>query len=113
MVDDHHWSPGSDEARHLAGKVDAGQLAEAEAVDPVEQARLAEPLPPIVTAPMLLDLARIWRTVMRSVPRCSASWITRSPTRSVGGSTNEVDGVTRPSDSAPATVTSLKIEPGS
>ena len=64
-------------------------------------------------APTLDECERISATVKRSVPRGSASWITRSATWMSYGSTNGVDGVTSPCESAPATVTSLNVEPGS
>ena len=67
----------------------------------------------MVAAPTLLDSTRIRRTLKVSVPRGWASWITLSPTRRVGGSTNSVSGVTRSSSMAAATVTALKIDPGS
>jgi hypothetical protein len=41
------------------------------------------------------------------------SWIRRSATWIEYGSVNRVRGVTSPSDSAPATVTILKTDPGS
>src|SRR5581483_3840799 len=59
------------------------------------------------------DRCRIWDTVIVSVARGSASWTTRSATRIEYGSVNFVEGVTRPSERAPVTVTSLKVEPGS
>ena len=62
---------------------------------------------------MFDDCSTICLTVMRSVPRGCASWITRSATWSVGGSTKAEFGVTIPSSSAAAIVTSLKVEPGS
>src|SRR5919204_6474655 len=66
-----------------------------------------------VIAPTLDDCARIRATLIVSVPRGSASWITRSDTWIEYGSVNVVEGVTKRSDSAPATVTSLKVDPGS
>ena len=67
----------------------------------------------IVTAPTLDERWRIWATVILSVGRTSASWMTRSATRIEYGSVNAVFGVTRPSESAPAIVTTLNTEPGS
>ena len=66
-----------------------------------------------VIAPTLEDFERILATVIVSVPRGSASWIRRSATWISYGSVNAVRGVTSPVESAPATVTSLKVEPGS
>ena len=66
-----------------------------------------------VIAPTLDERERISETVIVSVPRGSASWILRSATWISYGSVNRVVGVTSPSDRAPATVTSLKVEPGS
>src|SRR5437764_2276574 len=64
-------------------------------------------------APTLDEWARIWATVIDSAGRGSASWITRSATWIVGGSQKEVDGETSPSESAPDTVTTLNVDPGS
>ena len=66
-----------------------------------------------VIAPTFEERERICATVISSVPRCSASWMTRSATRIEYGSVNVVAGRTIPSERAPATVTSLKVEPGS
>jgi hypothetical protein len=66
-----------------------------------------------VIAPTFDERARICATVIVSVPRGSASWITRSATWIEYGSTKLVDGVTRCCESAPATVTTLNVEPGS
>ena len=66
-----------------------------------------------VIAPTFDDRARICWTVIRSVERCSASWITRSATRIEYGSVKAVRGVTRPSESTLATVISLNVDPGS
>ena len=85
---------------------------EAEAVDPAVEARLAE-ISASVTAPTFDERWRICETVIVSVPRTSASWITRSATWIEYGRVNYVSGVTMRSDSTPATVTSLKSEPGS
>ena len=52
-------------------------------------------------------------TVIVSVPRRWASWITRSATWIVGASVNDVEGETTLSSSAPAIVTILNVEPGS
>ena len=62
---------------------------------------------------MFDEYSTIWRTLYRTVPRVCASRMTRSATRSWGGSRNVVCGVTVPSSSAAATVTSLNVEPGS
>ena len=67
----------------------------------------------IVIAPTFDDRARICETVIHSVGRGSASWITRSATRIEYGSLNFVCGVTIPIDSAAEIVTSLNVEPGS
>jgi hypothetical protein len=67
----------------------------------------------IVIVPMFEEYSTIWRTVMRCVPRAWASWIVRSATLSVGGSRNDERGFTIPSWSPAATVTSLKVDPGS
>ena len=88
-------------------------LAESELVDPLLQVRLAEHVRAIVTVPTFDERCRICETVIVSVPRISASWITRSATWIEYGSVNRVFGVTRPSESAPAIVTTLKTEPGS
>ena len=69
--------------------------------------------PASVTAPTFEERARIWPTVIVSVPRSSASWMTLSATWIEYGSENEVNGVTRWSESAAATVTSLNVDPGS
>ena len=66
-----------------------------------------------VIAPTLDERARISATVIVSVPRGSASWMIRSATWISYGRTKLVAGETRPSESAPATVTSLNVEPGS
>ena len=66
-----------------------------------------------MTAPTFEERARIWATVIVSVPRGSASWMIRSATWIEYGRTKLVDGVTRCCESAPATVTSLNVEPGS
>ena len=66
-----------------------------------------------VTAPTFDDRARISPTVIVSVPRGSASWMTLSATWIEYGSVYDVVAVTRCSESAAATVTSLKVEPGS
>ena len=66
-----------------------------------------------VIAPTFDERERICATLICSVPRCSASWMTRSATWIEYGSVNVVPGCTMPSESAPATVTSLKVEPGS
>ena len=47
------------------------------------------------------------------MPRSSASWMTRSATCSEYGSVKRVVGETIRSVSAPATVISLNVEPGS
>src|SRR5260221_7377600 len=66
-----------------------------------------------VIAPTFDEWDRISRTVSRSVRRGSASWMTLSATWIEYGSVNGVLGVTTCSESAPATVTSLKVEAGS
>ena len=66
-----------------------------------------------VIAPTFEDLARICATDIVSVPRGSASWMTRSATWMEYGSVNLVRGVTIPVESAPPTVTSLNVDPGS
>ena len=66
-----------------------------------------------VIAPTFDERARICATVIVSVPRGSASWMIRSATWIEYGRMKLVDGVTRCSERAPATVTSLKVEPGS
>ena len=66
-----------------------------------------------VIAPTLDERARICATVIVSVPRGSASWMIRSATWIEYWSTKLVDGETSRSDSAPATVTSLNVDPGS
>ena len=91
IVDDHHWSPGSTKPGTSPGKSMPVSLPKPKRA--IQSSRRCLPSrSPIVTAPMLLDLARISATFMRSVPRSSASWITRSPTRRAGGSRNEVEG---------------------
>ena len=112
---DHLASGGHDPAL-LAGQVDAGRAAEAEAVDPV--ARRGRPRAccsrsAIVIAPTLIDCDRICAVVSVTQPRSSASWIVRSATWIGGGRLNDVSGVTTPSVSAPATVNALNVEPGS
>ena len=67
----------------------------------------------IVIAPTFDERWRICATVIRSVGRTSASWMTRSATRIEYGSMNDVCGVTRCSESAPAIVTILNTDPGS
>ena len=74
---------------------------------------MAPSFSPIVTAPTLEEWARIWATLIVSVPRGSASEIVRLATRMLGGSVNEVSGVTTPSSSAAETVNALKVDPGS
>ncbi len=66
-----------------------------------------------MTAPTFDERERICATLMRSVPRCSASWMHASAMWMHGGSVNCDVGVTSPSESAPETVTSLKTDPGS
>ena len=78
-----------------------------------EASSSAPSLPAIVTVPTLDEFARICRTVILSVPRLCASWIHRSAIRICGASTNWVAGVTTPSSSAAAIVTSLNVDPGS
>ena len=68
---------------------------------------------PIVTAPTFEERARIWATLIVSVPRGSASSIVRSATWMLGGSVKVVSGVTSFSSSAAETVNALKVEPGS
>ena len=87
--------------------------AEAELLDPLLEPRLAEQLLAIVTVPTFDERCRICATVIVSVPRGSASWMRRSATWIEYGSVNFVRGVTSPSESAPAIVTTLKTEPGS
>ena len=77
------------------------------------ESRVAPISPARVTAPTLDERARIWPTDIVSVPRSSASWITLSATGIEYGSVNELVGVTRCSESAAATVTSLNVDPGS
>ena len=67
----------------------------------------------MVIVPMFDEYSTIWRTVIRCVPRECDSRMVRSATFSVGGSRNEEPGFTIPSWSPAATVTSLKVEPGS
>ena len=67
----------------------------------------------IVIAPTFDERCRICATVIVSVPRGSASCTTRSATRIEYGSVNLVCGETSPSESAPATVTTLNTDPGS
>ena len=67
----------------------------------------------MVIVPTFDDWAKIWRTVIRSVPRVCASRIVRSETWIVGARTNELSGATTLSSSAAATVTILKVDPGS
>ena len=67
----------------------------------------------MVIVPTFEDSARICRTVIVSVPRVCASRIVRSATSIVGASLKDVSGATTLSSSAAATVTILKVEPGS
>ena len=67
----------------------------------------------MVIVPTFDDSERIWRTFIRSVPRVWASRIVRSATLIVGARTNELSGATTLSSSAAATVTILKVDPGS
>jgi len=67
----------------------------------------------IVTVPTFEERWRICATVIRSVGRISASWITRSATWIEYGSVKAVRGVTTCSDRAPPIVTTLNTEPGS
>ncbi len=62
---------------------------------------------------MFDDWERISLTLITSVPRMWASWMTRSATWIVGASVNVLVGETTLSSSAPAIVTILKVEPGS
>ena len=64
-------------------------------------------------APTFDDLATICATDICSVTVRSLSWMVRSATWIMGGSVNEFEGVTSPSDSAALTGTILKVEPGS
>ncbi len=66
-----------------------------------------------MTAPTFDDLATICATDICSVKVRSLSWIVRSATWITGGSVNEFEGVTSPSESAALTGTILKVEPGS
>ncbi len=66
-----------------------------------------------VIVPTFEDCERICATVIRWVGRGSCSWMIRSATRIDDGSVNAVDGLTIPSESAAATVTTLNVEPGS
>ena len=63
--------------------------------------------------PTFEDCERICATVIRRVGRGSCSWMIRSATRIDVCSVNGVVGVTSFSESAAATVTTLKVEPGS
>ena len=63
--------------------------------------------------PTFEDCERICATVIRCVARGSCSWMIRSATRIESASVNAVVGVTSFSESAAATVTTLKVEPGS
>ena len=67
----------------------------------------------MANAPTFDDSARIWRTVIVSVPRVCASRIVRSATSIVGASRNDVSGATTLSSRAAAIVTILNVEPGS
>ena len=96
----------------LAGEVDAGRLAEAELVDPAGEALLSELLRERDCADVGGD-SRICATVNVWVARPWESWMIRSATWIEYGSVNGVDGLTRPSDRTPVTVTSLKVDPGS
>ena len=64
-------------------------------------------------APTFDEWARISATVIVSVPRGSASWIDAVGDLDRVRQRERVDGVTSRSESAPATVTSLNVEPGS
>jgi hypothetical protein len=66
-----------------------------------------------VIVPTFEERETISATVIRSVPRSCASWMTRSATWIEGGSVYAVEGETRPSASTAVAVTSLKVEPGS
>ena len=66
-----------------------------------------------VIVPMFDDWKRICATLIVCVGRGSCSWMTRSATRMVGASRNFELGATSFSARAAATVTSLKVEPGS
>ena len=63
--------------------------------------------------PTFDESERICLTVIVSIPRVCASWITRSATWIVGASRNVVSGETTLSSSAAAIVTILNVEPGS
>ena len=67
----------------------------------------------IVIVPTFDDWARMSLTLITSVPRVCASWITRSATWIVGASVKVLVGETTLSSSAPAIVTILNVEPGS
>ena len=113
IVEPDHSLERQHEPGALAGEVDAGRLAEAELVGSSSSSRVAPSFSASVIAPTLDEYLRICATLNVSVPRFSASWMTRSATWIEYGSVNFVSGVTRPSERTPVTVTSLKVEPGS
>src|SRR6476469_3731748 len=86
------------DARALAGEVDARPAAEAEAGDH-RDSRVGPTSRASVTAPTFDDCARISPTVIVSVPRGSASWMTLSATWIEYGSVYDVVAVTRCSES--------------
>src|SRR5215471_822181 len=112
IVDPDHWSAGST----------IPWLSPGESI-PVRRPKPKRPIHDIrrflpsssanVIAPTFDERARIWATDIVSVPRGSASWIVLSATRMEYGSVNFLHGVTIPVESAPPTVTSLNVDPGS
>ena len=75
--------------------------------------RSAPSFRPIITDPTLDDSFRICETVLIPPPPSCASPTVRSATVISGDTSSVVPGSTSPSDSAPATVKALNVEPGS
>ncbi len=113
IVEPDHWSSGSTMPGLSPGKSTPVGLPKPKRSIHEASSPAAELLRRSVIVPTFDDSERICRTVIRSVPRVCASWITRSATWIVGASVNDVVGETTLSSSAAAIVTILNVEPGS
>ena len=112
IVEPDHWSGGSTKPALSPGK--PTPVARPKPKRLIQRdSRSLPSFSASVIAPTFDECERIFATLIVSVPRSSASWMTRSATAIDPGSTKLVCGVTSPSESVPATVTSLNVEPGS
>ena len=112
IVDPDHWSSGSAKPGDSPGK-SMPVLFPKPKRSTHDASRPSPSRCAIVIVPMFDEYSTIWRTVIRSVPReCASRMSGRRPGASAGAR-NDVRGLTIPSCSPAATVTSLKVDPGS